>query len=61
MLSVEQKDQHERKGYICPIPILDAGEVDALRSKLETFEAAQGGTLERAQRNKSHPLFQMAR
>ena len=43
MLSVEQKDQYEREGYICPIPVLDAGEVDALRSKLETLEAAQGG------------------
>ena len=57
MLSVEQKDQYEREGYICPIPVLDAGEVDALRSKLETFEAAQGGKLEPAQRNKSHLLF----
>ena len=57
MLSVEQKNQYEREGYICPIPVLGADEVDVLRSKLEAFEAAQGGKLEPAQRNKSHLLF----
>jgi non-haem Fe2+, alpha-ketoglutarate-dependent halogenase len=56
-LSNDSVEQYNRDGYVCPIPVLQDNEVATMRGKLETFEAAQGGKLEPAQRNKSHLLF----
>ncbi|MEK9724510.1 MAG: phytanoyl-CoA dioxygenase family protein, partial [Rhodospirillaceae bacterium] len=52
-----QVAQFRDDGYVCPVPVLEAAEVDELRAKLEAFEATQGGKLQPAQRNKSHLLF----
>jgi hypothetical protein len=49
--------QYEDEGYFFPIPVLGAGAVADLRRRLETFEAAQGGPIDGAQRNKAHLLF----
>ena len=50
-------DQYRKDGYYFPVKILDPQQVAANRRLLETFEAAQGKSLEGAQRNKSHLLF----
>ena len=57
MLSADQRQQYEREGYIGPISVLAVDEVNVLPSKLESFEATQGGELEETQRNKSHLYF----
>lgn len=57
MLTDREKFQYEKDGFICPISVLAEDEAILLRSKLESFEATQGGKLEPAQRNKSHLLF----
>lgn len=50
-------EQFRRDGYYHPFPILSANEVHDLRARLEAVEAAEGGKLKPAQRNKSHLLF----
>lgn len=45
------------RGYYFPIPVLEQDEVRRLRSRLESFEAAQGHPVSGAQRSKSHLLF----
>ncbi|MBT6093403.1 MAG: phytanoyl-CoA dioxygenase family protein [Rhodospirillaceae bacterium] len=49
--------QFQEQGYICPVPVLQADDVAALRGQLEAVEASQGGSLEPPQRNKAHLLF----
>jgi len=56
-LSAEQIEQFHSDGYVCPIDMLAQEEVAALRGKLETVEASQGGALKPEQRNKGHLLF----
>ena len=56
-LSEGAVEQFRRDGYYHPFPILSANEVHDLRARLEAVEAAEGGKLKPAQRNKSHLLF----
>ena len=56
-LKDSQISQYQTDGFICPVPVMSAVEAGALRSKLETFKATQGGKLDPPQRNKSHLLF----
>ncbi len=49
--------QFRTDGYAFPFPVLDASEVARFRRRLEAAEAANGGRLGPAQRNKSHLLF----
>lgn len=57
VLSEEAVEHYEREGYWSPVDVLDAGEVGALRARLEAFEAAQGHAIAGPQRSKSHLLF----
>ncbi|MEE8350858.1 MAG: phytanoyl-CoA dioxygenase family protein [Rhodospirillales bacterium] len=57
MLTDPQIRQYQDHGYVFPLPVLDPGEVSALRARFQAFEADQGGPLEQAQRNKCHLLF----
>ena len=56
-LNQDQIEQFKRDGYVHPIKIMGHDEAGALRRKLETREAMQGGQLEPGQRSKSHLLF----
>jgi ectoine hydroxylase-related dioxygenase (phytanoyl-CoA dioxygenase family) len=56
-LSREQIEQFRQEGYLSPIDVLDREEALSLRQRLETYEAAQGGSLEAHERSKSHLLF----
>lgn len=53
-LSAEQIETYERDGYICPVPGLSHGEADALRLRLEQFEAESGEKAGNVIRNKGH-------
>jgi non-haem Fe2+, alpha-ketoglutarate-dependent halogenase len=57
VLSVAEVQQFEKDGYVTPVPVLDAREVQDLRQKLETVEAGQDGALLPGQRSKSFLLF----
>src|SRR5262245_38926189 len=53
----EAAARHYRKhGYYAPIPVLTRAEADALRARLETFEASGSG-MRGAARHKPHLLF----
>lgn len=56
-LSPAALDQFRRDGWYSPLDILSEAEAADLRARLEAVEAAQGGALNGAQRNKSHLLF----
>jgi non-heme Fe2+,alpha-ketoglutarate-dependent halogenase len=56
-LTDRQIEQYRRDGYVCPVPVMPAGEAAQLRRKLEAFEATQGGRLEPAQRSRAFLLF----
>ncbi len=56
-LSSSEIRQFEHDGHISPVDVLSRSEAGDLRKKLETLEAAQGGALYPAQRNKSFLLF----
>ncbi len=56
-LTTDQITQFNHDGYVFPIDILAPTEAGALRARLESVEARQGGALEPAQRNKGHLLF----
>ncbi|MEZ5659182.1 MAG: phytanoyl-CoA dioxygenase family protein [Burkholderiaceae bacterium] len=57
-LNQQQIHQYEQEGYVFPVPVLESGEVASLRTKLEAFEASQGGHLTASQRGKSFMLFE---
>jgi ectoine hydroxylase-related dioxygenase (phytanoyl-CoA dioxygenase family) len=57
ILSSDAVAQYRRDGYHFPIPVIGADGAADLRARLEAVEAAQGGAMEPAQRNKSHLLF----
>ena len=50
-------EQIRRDGYYTPFRLLSESEAVQLRTRLEVVEAAEGGKLKPAQRNKSHLLF----
>ncbi len=49
--------QFGEDGYYLPVRVMPAAEAEALRARLEAFEASQGGPLKGVQRNKTHLLF----
>ena len=57
-LSKEAIEQYRNDGFYFPVRILDEGDAAGYRSRLEAFEAAQGGPIGGALRNKSYLLFQ---
>ena len=57
VLNPSDVQQFESEGYVSPVPVLQATEINYLRHKLETTEAAQGGALHPGQRSKSFLLF----
>ena len=57
VLSEDAIAQYGRDGYVFPVSVLGVDEVAAARSRLEAFEARQGGPIAGGQRNKSHLLF----
>ena len=54
----EAIEQYRNDGFYFPVRILDGEEAAGYRSSLEAFEAAQGGPIGGAFRNKSYLLFQ---
>ena len=56
-LTAQQIAQYRGDGYVCPVPVMPAAEAVSLRSKLEAFEATQGGRLEPGQRSRAFLLF----
>ena len=56
-LATASVDQYLRQGYTSPVPVLGEAEAGDLRSRLEAFEAEQGGALRPEQRNKAHLLL----
>ena len=56
-LSEDAIAQFRRDGFYSPYPLLPKSEALGLRARLEAVEAAEGGALKPAQRNKSHLLF----
>ena len=57
VLSEGAIEQIRRDGYYTPFQLLSESEAVQLRTRLEVVEAAEGGKLKPAQRNKSHLLF----
>lgn len=53
-LSREQIAQYQRDGYVAPLPALSHAEADALRERLERFEAETGEKAGHVIRNKGH-------
>jgi non-haem Fe2+, alpha-ketoglutarate-dependent halogenase len=45
LLSDEQVARYNEDGFLCPLPLLSASEVQACRARLEAFERAQGRAL----------------
>src|ERR1700744_6274007 len=56
MLTEAAVRQYQEQGYYAPIRVMPREEADALRGKLETFEAG-AGILAGKLRHKSHLLF----
>jgi ectoine hydroxylase-related dioxygenase (phytanoyl-CoA dioxygenase family) len=56
MLTEEAVRQYRDQGYYSPVRVMSRGEADALRAKLEDFEA-DAGILAGKLRHKSHLLF----
>ena len=56
-LTAQQIEQYRREGFVYPVPVMPAAKAAGLRSRLEAFEATQGGRLEPGQRSRTHLLF----
>jgi non-haem Fe2+, alpha-ketoglutarate-dependent halogenase len=56
MLTADAVRQYHEQGYYSPVRVMPRGEAEALRGKLETFEAG-AGVLAGKLRHKSHLLF----
>lgn len=57
LLTPEQLEHFQKRGYVAPIRVLAAEQALGLRERLESFEASQGGPLKGSFRHKSHLLF----
>ena len=56
-LTEEQIEQYHRDGFISPIRVMSVAEAEAIREKLEAFEAAQGKPIHGTQKTKCSLLF----
>ncbi len=56
-LSAAQAHQYREQGYLCPIAVMSPAQAAALRARLEAAEAANGGPLQGAMKQKPHLLF----
>jgi non-heme Fe2+,alpha-ketoglutarate-dependent halogenase len=56
LLSAEAVEQYRQQGWYAPVSVLSSSEAQALRGKLEAFEATDG-VLKGKLRQKSHLLF----
>jgi ectoine hydroxylase-related dioxygenase (phytanoyl-CoA dioxygenase family) len=56
-LSSRAVEAYRRDGYHFPVDVLSPAEAAAYRTRLEAFEAANGGPIKREQRHKTHLLF----
>ena len=56
-LTEEQTARYREEGFVFPIRVMDEDRAADYRRLLEEFEAAQGGPVSGALRNKSHLLF----
>ena len=57
LLTEEQTARYREEGFVFPIRVMDEDRAADYRRLLEEFEAAQGGPVSGALRNKSHLLF----
>ena len=57
VLNQAQIDAYRRDGCVFPIRVMSTADAAAIRERLETFEAANGGPLKGDLRHKSHLLF----
>jgi len=57
ILTTSQVDRYERDGFACPVPVLGADEVRALRADLEHWERQQGHPLDFPEKSKSYLLY----
>ena len=60
LLTEQAVCQYREQGYHSPVRVLPAGEAQALRARLEAYEAASGGPLKSEMRYKTHLLFRWA-
>ena len=60
ILSQPQLEQYCRDGFAFPVPVLEAGEVRALRVDLEYWEKQQGHPLDYPEKSKSYLLYRWA-
>lgn len=56
-LTDKDVEQFHRDGYVFPVDLLSADEVQDIRGQLEAVEAENGGKLKPQQRSKGHLLF----
>ena len=57
MLTQEQVEKFRRDGYLSPVRVMSEGAANAVREKLQAYEASSGGPLRGELRHKSHLLF----
>lgn len=57
LLSAAALAQYRRDGYCFPVRVMPAAEAQAIRARLEAYEAATGGALKGNLRHKTHLLF----
>ena len=60
LLSPTQVAAYERDGFVCPVPVLSAGEAQTARAELESWEAARGAPIDFPEKSKSYLLFDWA-
>ncbi len=60
LLSQDQVQNYERDGFVCPIHVLEPGEVSALRGELQAWEQARGAAIDFPEKSKSYLLFNWA-
>jgi len=56
-LTEEQIEQYHRDGFISPIRVMSVADAEAIRGKLEIFEATQGKPIHGTQKTKCSLLF----
>lgn len=59
-LSPEQIRAYGHDGFVCPVPVLEAGEVAELRGDLEAWEQLRGTPIDFPEKSKSYLLFDWA-
>ncbi|MBM86685.1 MAG: phytanoyl-CoA dioxygenase [Rhodospirillaceae bacterium] len=60
VLSDAEIQHYETQGYVSPVPVLSADEVNEARAEIEAFEARTGKTLDYPEKSKSYLLFDWA-